>query len=130
MRRHVYTENDARIGLTVALRANGTVNSSIAIDTTGYRTAMLVAVTGTITDGTHALKLQDSDDGSTNWVDVADTVGSVSLISTSDDTTQESGAHNFRRFLRVVATTSGAATGGTFGAVVILGTPRRTPVTH
>lgn len=129
MRRSVYTENDARFSLAIATRTNGTVNGT-AVDAYGYRTAMVVALSGTITDGSHALTLQDSDDGSTGWANVADVIGSVTLTSPDDNIVAELGGAQFRRYLRVVATTSGATTGGNFGALIVLGTPRRTPVTH
>ncbi|GHH87818.1 hypothetical protein [Streptomyces capitiformicae] len=99
-------------------------------DEGGFRSALVVVSTGTITDGTHTVEVQDSDNGS-SWAAVADEFlqGSEPAIGAShDDTVFEVGYTGHRRYLRVVITVSGTpATGGIYGAVILLGWPRKMP---
>jgi len=124
--------------VTAANRTNGTVNGT-AIDlwsnTVGdqvFRSALAVVQTGTITDGTHTVEVQESDDNSSfTAVADADLQGSEPAIgSTNDNVVYEIGYRGTKRYLRVAVVTTGATTGGTFGAVLILGIPRRLPVAH
>lgn len=97
-----------------------------------YRSAMLVVHAGTVTDGTHAFKIQVSDDNS-NWADAAssDLEGSsISVTSTTDEAVYTQGYNGPARYMRAVLTPSGSpATGGIFSAGFVLSEPRRTPRT-
>jgi hypothetical protein len=121
--------------LSPASRVNGTANG-VAVDRMvngGMQDAVLVVSTGTITDGSHAVSLEDSDDGSTGWAAVAaaQLQGSLPTIAaTDDDTVFEIGVRSTRRFVRAVVVTTGATSGGVFGAAVALGRPRFAPVSH
>lgn len=135
MRVSLYSSARTRLTLALAVRTNGTVNGTTVDTVTGgtsFRAAMLIVLTGTMTDGTAAVKLQDSDDGST-WADVAaDQVqgSAISIPSTGDDSVFEQGYLGSRRYLRAVVTTSGATSGGTLGAVILLGQAASSPVSH
>jgi hypothetical protein len=135
MRQSLYNSARAKLTLTVALRTNGTVNgSSVDLNENkdASRSAMLVVHTGTITDGSHAIVLQESDDNS-SWATVAaaDLQGTAPTIaSTDDDAIFELGYKGSKRYLRASVTTSGATTGGTFGATIVRAFPRRTPIAH
>lgn len=135
MRRSVYTNVTPRASLVVAARTNGTVNGSSVDRNIGgdmHRSAMVVIHTGTVTDGTHTIEVQDSDDGS-SFTAVADQYlqGTEPAIGGSDDNALfVIGYIGTRRYLRVSVTTSGATSGGTYGAVILLGEPRRGPVSH
>lgn len=132
----LYNEVITRVTLAPAARTNGTATGTTIdrADPTGgtdsTTTALVVVVTGAITDGSHAVAVQDSDDGS-SWSAAAttDLVGTVPTISSTDDNTVfEVGYQGPKRYLRVNVVTSGATSGGIFGAVVILGGAGRTPV--
>lgn len=136
MRRSVYTNVTPRASLTVAARtANATVNGASVDRNAGgnmHRTAMVVVHTGTVTDGTHTIEVQDSDDNST-FTAVADQYlqGTEPAIgATDDDKLFTIGYIGTRRYLRVSVTTAGATSGATFGASILLGEPRRGPVSH
>lgn len=104
--------------------ANGT-----GVDLAGYSATVLMIVAGTITDGTHALKLQESDDNST-FADVAaaDLDGAaVSLGSGQSNTVAEIGYRGIKRYVRAVSTVSGATTGGVYTALVVRGSARKYP---
>lgn len=133
-RNSVYTNVTARSSLSPAARsatANGTgVDRNVGADM--HRTAMVVVHTGTITDGTHTIEVQDSDDNST-FTAVADEFlqgTEPAISSTDDDSLFFIGYIGPKRYLRVVSTVAGATTGGVYGAVVLLGEPRRGPVSH
>ncbi|WP_426568096.1 hypothetical protein [Streptomyces canus] len=135
MKQTLYNTARAKATLTVALRSNGTVNgTSVDLNENkdASRSAMLVIHTGTITDGSHAVVLQESDDNSA-WgtVAAADLQGSAPTItSTDDDAVFELGYKGSKRYLRASVTTSGATTGGTFGATIIRGFVRRQPISR
>jgi hypothetical protein len=133
MKEAVYNRVRAIQSLLIATRTNGTVNGT-TVDTAQFknyaRSASVLVFTGTITDGSHAVVLQESDDNSA-WANVgaADLLGSApTLAAANDDALFEFGYAGGKRYLRVSVTTSGATTGGSFGAVVLLGDSRKTPI--
>jgi hypothetical protein len=124
--------------LTAANRTNGTVNGtavnlwSHTVGRQQFRSAMVLIQTGTVTDGTHTITVQESDDNS-SFTPVADgdLQGSEpAIVSTNDNVIFEVGYHGTQQYLRVSVVTTGATTGGTLGAVILLGDARRRPVAH
>ncbi|HVK21376.1 MAG TPA: hypothetical protein VM677_08450 [Actinokineospora sp.] len=108
--------------------ANTTVNGT-GVDLAGYDAAVVVVTTGTITDGTHTIEVQHSDDNSA-YAAVADAdLGGAepAIAAANDDTTYEIGYHGIKRYVRVAVTTAGATSGGAFGASVVRGKPRKLP---
>lgn len=133
-RRSVYESVTARQSLAPAARtatANGTgVDRNVGADL--HRTAMVLVSTGAITDGTHTITVQDSDDN-TSFANVAAQYlqGTAPAIGSSDDNKLFFvGYIGSRRYLRVVTTVAGATSGGIYGADILLGEPRRGPVDH
>lgn len=118
-----------------AARLDGTHNGA-AVDRAfsgGAQEAIVAITTGAITDGSHAVSIQDSDNGSTGWtaVPASQLQGPVpTILAANDDGVFEVGVAISRRYLRVAITTTGATTGGIVGAVIVLGDFRHTPVTH
>lgn len=135
MRQSMYNIARAKPSLAIAVRTNGTVNGTtvdLHENRDASRSALVVVHTGTMTDGTVAISLQESDDNSA-WSNVAaaDLQGSaISIANTDDDKIFELGYVGSKRYLRVVAVTSGATSGGTFGATIVRGFPRRSPISH
>lgn len=134
-RRSVYTNVTARQSLPPAARtatANGTgVDRNVGADM--HRTAMVLVSTGAITDGTHTITVQDSDDNTTFANVAAEFLqGTAPAIGAADDNKLFFvGYIGERRYLRVVTTVSGSpVTGGIYGADILLGEPRRGPVDH
>ncbi|MER5601513.1 hypothetical protein [Streptomyces sp. NPDC002265] len=135
MRRSVYNECVARPALAVATRTNGAVNG-LTVDrhynNNAFRSAMFIIHTGVMTDGSVAITMQDSPDNST-WtaVDTSNLQGSLPTVAlTDDDKTFEVGYIGPQRYVRIVATTSGATSGGTFGATCVMSGARRRPASH
>lgn len=135
MRRSVYNECVARPALAVATRTNGAVNG-LTVDkhynNNAFRSVMFIVHSGTLTDGSIAITMQDSPDNSA-WtaVDAAYVQGSLpTLANSDDDKVFEIGYTGPQRYVRIVATTSGATTGGTFGATAVMWGARRRPAVH
>lgn len=118
-----------------AVRTDGTHNGA-AVDRSvngGMQDAVVVVSTGVVTDGSHAVTVEDSADGSTGWtaVDSSQLQGELPTVtSTDDDTVFEVGVLSSRQFLRASITTTGATTGGLMAATVALNAPRFSPVGH
>lgn len=135
MRQSLYNLARAKVTLTFSTRTNGTV-SGTAVDldenSDASRSALVVVFAGTLTDGSVAITLEESADNSTwNTVAAPDLQGTAPTVaSTDDDKVFELGYVGSKRYLRVKAVTSGATSGGTFGAVIVRGFPRRTPISH
>lgn len=134
MRNTLYTNTLVRQALTSAVRTNGTVNGTtvdLGVFGNDFRSVMFIVSTGTITDGTHAITMEDSPDG-TNWtaVPAGRQQGSLpSAVAASDDTFYQFGyIVGSNQYVRLVATTSGATSGGAFSAVAILSEGSSSPV--
>lgn len=102
--------------------ANGT-----GVDLSGYRAAAVFFHVGTITDGTHTPKIQESDDNS-SFTDVAAADQSGTLAALASNVNQEVAYLGTKRYIRAVSTVSGATTGGVYTALVVRGAPLTTPV--
>lgn len=118
-----------------AVRTNGTGNGA-AVDRAvngGMQEAVVLVSTGVITDGSHAVTIEDSADGSTGWAAVAaaNLQGDLpTVVAANDDTVLEFGVRSSRRYLRAVVTTTGATTGGIMGVTIALSAPRFAPVSR
>lgn len=138
MRRTLYNTVVTRLAVPFANRVNGTVTGTTIdrTDPTGgadYTTvALFVVTTGAVVDGSHAVAVQDSDDGSTWAAASAESLqGAVPTVgSTDDDKVYEIGYVGTRRYVRVNVVTTGATSGGAFGAVALLTGSRRGTVTR
>lgn len=133
MRRSLYNVALAKSTIVPAgARTTNTTGTAVdrMTDEGGFRSALVVVHTGTITDGTHTVEVQDSPNNS-DWTAVDSTYlqGSEPAIGASnDDTIFEIGYTGHQRYLRVVITVSGSpATGGIYGATILLGWPRKMP---
>lgn len=139
MRDSMYDDTAVRLSLAPTARAaNGAVNGT-AVDTAGtknnFRAAMLVAIAGVITDGNHAVTVQESDDGITGWAAVP--AGAVqssvpTLTTANDESVYRVGIDVNKRYLRAVITTSGAPgspIGGIVSAIFLLSDGSGRPVT-
>ncbi|MEW6583259.1 MAG: hypothetical protein AB1416_10925 [Actinomycetota bacterium] len=108
-----------------AARTNATHNGT-GVDLAGYEGALVKFDVGAVTDGTHAPKIQESDDNST-YTDVAAADLSGALANLASNTPQKQGYIGRKRYIRAVITTTGATTGAIAGATVVRGAPHQTP---
>lgn len=111
------------ISLPIAARSSNSEVNGTAISLGGYNSAVVVLTTGTITDGTHTPKLEESSDGGSTWSDVAatDLHGAfTAVVAANDDTVQTVGYKGSAGQIRVTITDASSTTGGVIGANVIL----------
>lgn len=105
--------------------ANGT-----GVDLLGYEAAEILIVAGIITDGSHAITIEESANNSDfTAVAAADRIGSLPTLTSSSG---GSAVHRFayvggKRYIRVVATASGTTSGGIIGALVLRGRAHEMP---
>jgi hypothetical protein len=96
------------------------------VDLANYNGAMVVLHVGTITDGTHTPRVEESSDNSTyTTVAASDLIGSLAALATG--VVQKVGYIGSRRYIRVATTVNGATNGGVYGASVVRGFPRKGP---
>lgn len=130
----LYDSTVVRRSVSPALRANGTVNGdAVNLGTWGADSAVAVVVTGAITDGSHAVSIEESDTGTSGWTAVPAgrlTGAAPTVVAANDDTQFEVGIAPGKPFLRVVVVTTGATTGGILAAVIVLGEIGMSPVSH
>ncbi len=103
-----------------------TVNG-LGIDLQGFESAAVVFSVGTVTDGIHTPKLEESDDNS-NWNDVTSLDQDGVLSDLASDSNQRVGYKGSKRYLRTTLTISGATSGAQVAALVLRGMPHREPV--
>lgn len=117
---------------TTATISTNTTTSGETIDRADYLGieyfVKLETVAGT---GVFALKVQESDDGS-SWSDVSteETLGVASFDASTDsaDDVKRIGTVSKKRYSRLQIVSTGVATGSAFNAMVVLTTPRDEPV--
>lgn len=129
-RKDLYQELAPVTTLAPAARSANTAVNGTGVDLQNHMGNAVLVIAGTITDGTHAFTIQDSDDNSTFAnAAAADVVGTLTSFTsgTTSGTVREASYIGAKRFIRVVATTSGATSGGLFSAVVVRGRSRTFP---
>lgn len=134
MGKDLYNKVTAEVSLAPATRTADADGTSVdrAQNGDSFQSALVVVATGTITDGTHTIEVQESDDDAT-FTAVADDdlQGTEPEIGSDDDNTVfEIGYIGTARFLRVSVTAAGTTSGGDYTAVVVLGDPRVAPPTR
>lgn len=117
--------NDIQNSLAPAART-ASANGS-GVDLSGFHSANIAFVVGTITDGTHTPSVQESDDNST-FTNVAAADLNGTLAALASNTNQRVGYRGTKRYVRAVSTVSGATTGGVYAGVVERGDARKQPV--
>jgi hypothetical protein len=130
----LYDNTVGRFAVAPAVRTNGTVNGpAVNLGTWGADSALVVVVTGTVTDGSHAVAIEESASGTGGWSAVPAgrlTAAAPTITSANGNTQFETGVTPAQPFLRVSVTTTGATTGGALAAVIVAGEPGTTPVAH
>lgn len=125
--------NNVQVKPSLTNAARTATATGTAIDRTSngsnFHSAMVVVHTGTITDGTHTITVEESDDN-TNWTTATALQGPAPAVAAADDDKIfEIGYLGDKRYIRVKTTVSGSpSTGGIYDGLVVLGDPRNAPV--
>lgn len=116
---------------SAAIRNGNAATNGTGAALAGYNGAMGQFFSGTLTDGSVAGKLQESDDDSSySDVAAADVVGGTNLVTlaaTDDNLVKELGYIGKKPYIRGVMTQSGATTGGYYGCNILRGFPIKAP---
>lgn len=122
-------ENRLNVAQSLAPAARTASANGTGVDLANYDGAVVEITTGTITDGTHTVEVQESADNATfTAVADADLIGSEPAIGAADDNViYKIGYIGTKRYLRGAVTVAGATTGGVYGINVIRGYPRKQP---
>lgn len=125
----IYNQAQTVISLVPAVRTTGAATGSGVI-WGDCQSAMCTIIAGTLTDGSHVVELQDSDDNVT-YTAVADAylIGTEPTITSStDDRTYDIGYTGSKKYLRPVITSTAATTGGVIGAFFLKAKPYQAPL--
>jgi hypothetical protein len=131
---NVYTNTLVRLALTSQTVQTSTVNGTVidlAAFGNNFRDVMFELTSGTLTDGTYAVTVEESDQSGSGFAAVASSrvLGSLpSFAATDDDTVKVFGACPTKRYVRLVVTATGATTGGVLSARAICGNGSDHPV--
>ncbi|PIQ96539.1 MAG: hypothetical protein COV67_09000 [Nitrospinae bacterium CG11_big_fil_rev_8_21_14_0_20_56_8] len=118
---------DAVNSLVPAVYSTNQAENGTGVDLRDFDAAVVLFMTGVITDGTFTPKIQESDDDVTYTdVDPTDQEGALSALSAS--AVQRLGYKGSKRYLRPVVTVASATSGGAVAAHVIRALPHRAPV--
>lgn len=109
--------------LDVSAISTDTTTAGNIIDMQGYGSVEFVIQSGTLTDGTYTVLIEEGDDsGLSDAAAVADadllgTEASASFIATEDDTVKKVGYIGNKRYVRLSLVSASTSTGGTLVAV-------------
>jgi hypothetical protein len=126
---------------TLAVKAlqSGTVQTGatngIAVDlgvfSNNFRDVDFHILSGTLTDGSYAVTVEESDSSGSGFaaVDSSRVLGSLPTFAATDDNVLNSvGVRPLKRYVRIVVTATGATTGGVLAAIAVLANGGNNPV--
>lgn len=115
--------------------SSDTATNGAAIDCALYgnnfRDVLFVVNSHTLTDGTYAVTVEESDASGSGYAAVADArvLGSLPTFAASDDNVVKSfGVRPTKRYVRIVITSATTTSGGTLSAIAVLGNGSNNPV--
>lgn len=128
---------DSLVRLTSARNAaaitTNTTTNGVEIDTQGYDSVTFAMQSATITDGTYTPLIEETDTAGSGYTAVADadltvTEASVAFVATDDNVVKKIGYLGNKRYVRLSYVSTGVTSGGTLGALAILGGASQAPV--
>lgn len=129
----VYNNTLGQLALAPGAALTNGAHAGLAVDTqvfyNDFRDLKFVVAAGVITDGSHAVTVEESNASGSGFAAAANVLGTLPTItSTGGNTVYEVGVVPTKRYVRVVITTSGSTTGGLFAATASLANGRFGPV--
>lgn len=118
--------------LTIGTISTNTDTDGDWIDTAGFEAIEFIVLTGTLTDGSYELQIQQSSATSgqpvTNVTGDLLLGGSKTLSANDDNKAVRIGSIGKERYQRLRIVSTGVTTGGNFGAIAMQGKPKFAPV--
>lgn len=125
-----YNDLNELVAFNIQAISTDTTTNGAIIDTKGYEAVTFIFHTGTITDGDYTVLIQDGDDSGLSdaaAVADADLIGTEAAASftadTDDNKVSKIGYIGTKRYVRFNVVSTNTSTGGTVGAVCVLGKP-------
>lgn len=132
MEKDLHSNVVARLGLSVQDITTDTTTSGEIIDTAGFESAEWGIASGTITDGTYACAIWESDDSGMSGATVVsaeETLGAASFAAADDDLVKRLGSIGKLRYQQLRVVSASTTTGGTnFASICMLSDPHHGPV--
>lgn len=126
---------DPKVALDTQAITTNTTTVGNTIDRQGFGSVTFLPLQGTVTDGDYEYELYHGD--AANMSDEAEvTTGSASVLGTipnytadsDDNKTTKFGYRGVKRYLRLKVKSTNVSSGGTMGALAILGHPHFGPI--
>lgn len=132
MEKDLHSKVDVRNGLDVQDITTDVTTSGEIIDTALFESAVWGIKSGTITDGTYAGAIWESDDSGMSGATVVpaeETLGAANFAAADDDTTKRLGSVGKKQYQQLRILSASTSSGGTnFSSLVTLSDPRHGPV--
>lgn len=134
MNKELYSSYKVSNALDTQAITTDTTTAGDIIDTAGYSSLLFAIQSGTLTDGTYTVLIEEGDDsGLSDAAAVADadltnTESSASFAATDDNTVTKIGYVGSKRYVRLSLVSASTSSGGTLGAIAIQGSPITAPV--
>lgn len=119
------------VGFNIQAISSDTTTNGAEIDTQGFESATFILQAGTLSDGTYTPLIEESDVSGSGYTAVAD----ADLIGTEADAAVDAsneisriGYIGKKRYVRLSVVSTSTSSGGTVGAVAILGSARHNAV--
>jgi len=111
------------LGFPITAIASDTTTAGVIIDSLGFESMEFFIASGTITDGTYDVILEDGDDSGLSDAAVIDpelVLGSLpQFVAADDNITERVGTITKKRYVRMSIVSTGVTTGGTLSAVAV-----------
>jgi hypothetical protein len=119
----------SKMAKAAAAISSSTTTNGLVIDLQGYDSCRFDIHSATLTDGTYACSIQEgaaSDLSDAADAPAASVLGTASFAATDDNTVKSLSYVGSKRYVRVKIVSTGVTTGGTLGAIAVLGRQRHT----
>lgn len=129
----LHNEATSRVGKTVAAIATNTTTSGAIIDTALYESLEFYLISGTITDGVYTMQLfHGNDPALSDGVQLTgeELLGGAAVtfsLAADSNKTRRIGYVGKKRYVQLRIVSTGVTTGGTLGAIAVLGSPLHGP---
>lgn len=129
MLRDLYRFSKTTQSLAPAVRTAAATTTGTGVAWQDCRAALVLVIAGTVTDGTHTIAVEHSDDNSA-WSDASANLSSAppALTSANANTVTEMAYRGVKPYLRVKVTVAGATSGGIVAGYVLRADPYQGPL--
>jgi len=134
MNKELYSSYKVSNALDTQAITSDTTTAGDIIDTAGYSSLLFAIQSGTLTDGTYTVLIEEGNDSGLSDAsavvdaDLTNTEASASFAATDDNTVNKIGYVGSKRYVRLSLVSASTSSGGTLGAIAIQGSPITAPV--